>query len=156
MNADKIVIRPATLNDLPVLLEFEQELIKAERPFDVTIKADPVSYYDIEKYIISKDVEVVVAEHKGIVISSGYVHQKKARQYLDHKAYAYMGFMYTVPEYRGRGVNQKIVKELKAWAKKNDLMEIRLTVYHDNVPALRAYEKVGFECHITEMRVRID
>ncbi len=152
---DKVIIRQANIKDLPVLLEFEQELIKAERPFDVTIRPDPVSYYDLKEYVNSKDVAVVVAELNGAIISSGYAHAKKARPYLDHGEYAYLGFMYTLPAYRGQGVNQKIVSYLKNWATEKGLNEMRLTVYHKNLPAIRAYEKVDFECHITEMRLRL-
>ena len=36
------------------------------------------------------------------------------------------------------------------------LPEIHLTVYPDNAPAIRAYEKVGFEPYILEMRLNLD
>ena len=126
---ENITIRQATIEDLPVLLNFEQELIRAERPFDVTIKPDPVSYYDIEAYIINPDVEVLVAEHRGRVVSSGYALAKKARPYLDHAEYGYLGFMFTVPEFRGKGINQKIVSRLINWLGSRGLREVRLTVY---------------------------
>jgi ribosomal protein S18 acetylase RimI-like enzyme len=152
---ENITIRQATIADLPVLLDFEQELIKAERPFDVTIRPDPVSYYDIRAYILSKEIEVLVAEDNSKIVSSGYALPKKARTYLDHREYAYLGFMYTLPAYRGRGINQRIVEELMKWAVNRGLTEVRLTVYEDNISAVRAYEKVGFKKHISEMRFRI-
>lgn len=151
---DNLTIRQATLKDLPILLSFEQELIKAERPFDTTIRPDPVSYYDIQQYISSKEVEVVVAQIDGSIVSSGYALRKNARSYLDHKQYGYLGFMYTLPEFRGRGINQKIVARLMDWCRKRGLSEVRLTVYHENLPAIKAYEKAGFKSHITEMRIR--
>lgn len=40
-------VRIATLKDLPTLLAFEQGVIEAERPFDPTIKAGNINYYDI-------------------------------------------------------------------------------------------------------------
>ena len=46
-----IIIRDARLEDLPVLLEFEQGIVTAERPFDPTLAADPISYYDIKRLI---------------------------------------------------------------------------------------------------------
>ncbi len=150
-----LIIRDAQLKDLPVLKAFEQELIKAERPFDPTIRPDPVSYYDLEEYVKSERVKVVVAEVDKGIVSSGYAYAKQARTYLDHEQYAYLGFMYTKPEFRGKGINQKIVENLMDWAQKNQLKEVRLTVYNDNVPAIRAYEKVGFKNHINEMRVRL-
>ncbi len=148
-----IVIREATLKDLDVLLQFEQGVILAERPYDVTLREDPISYYDLKKLIASEDAQVVVAEFSGEVIGSGHATIKEARHYLNHKVYVNLGFMYTAPGYRGKGVNQQIIKHLKAWATSKGIAEIRLTVYNDNLAAIKAYEKVGFKKHIIEMRL---
>ena len=148
-------IRDAVPEDLPTLLAFEQELIKAERPFDPTIKPDPVNYYDIADYITSNDVKVAVALVGNTLVGSGYALRKKARPYLDHDDYAYLGFMYVEPEFRGKGINQLIIQYLKDWAHGQGLSEVRLTVYQDNLSAIKAYEKSGFKSHINEMRVRI-
>jgi GNAT superfamily N-acetyltransferase len=94
-----------------------------------------------------------VIEADGIVIASGYALIKTARPYLNHEEYAYLGFMYTHPDYRGKGVNQLVVEELKKWASTKGMKEIRLTVYDDNIPAIKAYERVGFKKHIIEMRL---
>lgn len=146
-------IREATTDDLPVLLHFEQELIKAERPFDVTIKEDPVSYYDIAEMIPDDNSCVVVVEHDGKIVASGYAQSRCARHYLDHELYSYLGFMFTLPEYRGKGLNSRIIDFLKDWSDDKGLKEMRLTVYDGNDPAIKAYEKVGFKKHIIEMRL---
>ncbi|MGW9685553.1 GNAT family N-acetyltransferase [Flagellimonas sp. 2504JD1-5] len=153
MSLANFTLREAKHADLPVLLQFEQELINAERPFDITIKEDPVSYYDIEQMIPDEDSSVVVVEHNGEIVASGYAQLRRARHYLDHEYYSYLGFMYTLPEYRGRGLNSKIIQALKDWSAKKGLNEIRLTVYDENDPAIKAYEKVGFKKHIIEMRL---
>jgi len=150
-----LIIRDAIIKDLPTLKAFEQELIKAERPFDPTIRKGSISYYNLEEYVKSDHVKVVVAEMDTFLVSSGYAYAKPARTYLDHDHYAYLGFMYTVPQYRGMGINQRIMKELMGWAKENDLIEVRLTVYNENLPAMKAYEKVGFKEHLNEMRLRL-
>lgn len=152
---EDLLIRDAVIADLPVLKEFEQEIIRAERPFDPTIRPDPVTYYDLENYVLDKAVKVVVAEHRGELIASGYALAKEARPYLDHEKYAYLGFMYTRPDYRGKGINGKIIDCLKQWSKTNGLSEVRLTVYCDNTDAIRAYDKNDFKSHITEMRIRL-
>ena len=153
MPLHKVNIRPATMHDLPLLLKFEQEIINAERPFDVTIKKGAVSYYDIEAMIQDPQACIVVAEIEKKVVASGYAIPKKARHYLDHEYYAYLGFMYTDQQYRGKGVNAMIVDELKKWSESAGFKEIRLTVYNDNLSAIKAYEKVGFKKHIIEMRL---
>ncbi|MCL6275185.1 GNAT family N-acetyltransferase [Muricauda sp. 2012CJ35-5] len=151
--SDAFIVREAVLEDLPILLQFEQELIKAERPFDVTIRQDPVSYYDIKQMIIDSNACVLVVEINNTIVSSGYAIVKKARHYLDHENYSYLGFMFTVPEFRGKGLNARIIERLKEWSFDRGLNEIRLTVYEDNIPAVKAYEKVGFKKHIIEMRI---
>ncbi|MEJ2163597.1 MAG: GNAT family N-acetyltransferase [Robiginitalea sp.] len=150
----QVDIRIATPEDLPVLRSFEQGLIRDERPFDPTIRPDPVHYYDLDHLINDPAARLVVAVYRDVIIASGYAIRKTPRQYLDHDAYAYFGFMYTRPEYRGLGINGKIVEYLRIWAREQGLCEIRLTVYTENQPAIRAYQKSGFEPHIIEMRVR--
>ncbi len=148
-----ITIRKAHLGDLPVLLKFEQGIIEAERPFDPTIKPDPVSYYDLRELLLSEEAIIVVAECGTQVVASGFARIKAARDYLDHKDYAYLGFMYTGPSFRGKGINTLIIDALKDWALSKGLTEIRLTVYEDNLAAIRAYEKYGFKKHLIEMRL---
>ena len=151
---DNIKIRTATLDDIDVLLEFEQGVIKAERPFDVTLGADPITYYNLVELIESDDASLVVAEIEGKIIGSGYALLKPARHYLNHEFYSYLGFMFTLPEYRGKGVNTKIIERLKQWSDSKGLKEIRLTVYDENHGAISAYEKAGFKKHIIEMRLQ--
>ena len=141
---DDILIRAATLEDLPTLLTFEQGIISAERPYDSTLKPDPISYYDIG---------AVSGER---LIGSGYAIKKASRHYLNPPYHAFIGFLYVEPDFRGRGVKQRVLEHLFAWARANDLPEIHLTVYPDNAPAIRAYEKVGFEPYILEMRMNLD
>jgi GNAT superfamily N-acetyltransferase len=149
----KITIRTAHLNDLPKLLEFEQGIITAERPFDETLKTGVIHYYDIKKMILAPHIEVVVAETESELIGSGYARIEEAQPYLKHQTYAYLGFMYTDPNHRGKGVNSKIIEALKDWCISQNVHELRLDVYNDNPSAIRAYEKVGFQKHLINMRV---
>jgi len=152
---NEIIFRVATLDDLTTLYEFEQRIISAERPFDPTLKPGHINYYDIKVMIQSNDTEVIVALVGDEIISSGYVRIEKSESYLKHDYHAYLGYMYVKPEYRGKGVIQKLIEELKSWAKSRNTIEIRLDVYSDNHPAVRAYEKTGFKKHLVEMRMEI-
>lgn len=124
MALPKVNIRTATLDDLPVLLNFEQEIIRTERPFDVTIKEGPISYYDIAAMIQEPNAHVVVAQVDDKIVASGYAIPKKARHYLDHEFYAYLGFMYTDEAFRGLGINAQIVEALKNWSQQKGFQEI--------------------------------
>ena len=149
----EIVIRKAVIGDLEVLLTMEQGVISAERPFDPTIKDNPVQYYNIKDLITNPKAIVLVALHNKNVVSCGYGLEKEARPYLSHDTYAYLGFMFTLPNYRGRGINKLVIDRLKEWAYSQELYEIRLTVYSDNAAAIRAYVKAGFKSHMITMRI---
>jgi len=147
-------VRSATLDDLEELLVFEQGIISFERAYDSTLAKDPITYYDLSKLITYDDAEVVLVEFDSQLIASGYAKIKQALPYLKHKKYAYLGFMYTHADYRGKGVNSLVIDWLKEWSATKGLQEIRLTVYNDNVAAIKAYEKVGFTKHLIEMRIK--
>ena len=149
-------IRTAPAADLPTHLRFEQGIVTAARPYDLTLKPDPISYYDIEAMIGAPDAEVAVAVIDGELVGSGYAQKKRSRHYLDPDYHAFIGFLYVEPEHRGKGINQRVLDHLFAWARAQDLPEIHLTVYPQNDPAIRAYEKVGFDPYILEMRLNLD
>jgi GNAT superfamily N-acetyltransferase len=151
---DSLVIRKALPTDLDTLLGFEQGIIKTERPFDPTLKDGHIHYYDLAAMITATDVAVLVAElDNTTLIGSGYARIEAAKPYLKHPVYAYLGFMYVLPAYRGKGVNQKIIAGLIAWAHTRNITEIRLDVYDDNIQAIKAYEKAGFKKHLINMRL---
>ena len=131
-------IRKAAISDLEVLLAFEQGVIAAERPFDPTLKDDPVHYYDIEKMISAPHIELLVAERDGEVIASGYARIEGAKPYLRYGQHAYLGFMYVLPAHRGKGVNQHMMDALEKWSQGQNITELRLDVYQNNQSAIAA------------------
>ncbi|GAA3553258.1 GNAT family N-acetyltransferase [Snuella lapsa] len=148
-------VRKATLKDLPTLLEFEQGVIEAERPMDPTIKDGNIHYYDIAELITSDQSEVFVVEINNDIVASGYVKIKSDRHYLKHKQQGYLGFMFVPEKHRGQGLNKLIIDALIAWCSNRNIFEIRLDVYNDNIPAIKAYEKAGFKKHMITMRLDI-
>lgn len=149
-------LRKAKLTDLDTLKSFEQEIIRYERPFAPNLAADPITYYDLAELIQREDAEVVVAEIEGEIVGSGYALIKDSKQYHRHDKHAYLGFMYVPPEFRGRGINGKIVDYLIAWSKVRKLTEIQLEVYAENASAVRAYEKRNFTPDLLRMVLNIE
>ena len=155
LSMNEIQIRKAKLKDLDQLSAFEQDLIKTERPFDPTLKPDPVNYYDLKAMLTTPNIELAVAEIDNKIVASGYARIDKSKPFLKHENHAYLGFMYVLPAYRGKGVNKKIISALKNWAAVQNINEFRLEVYHDNTRAIRAYEKIGFSRYSLEMRYNL-
>jgi ribosomal protein S18 acetylase RimI-like enzyme len=150
-----MMIRAAGLTDLKTLLEFEQGVINAERPFDPTIKRGNTHYYDLERMITNDNTALVIAELNGEIIGCGYALIENAKSCFEYTQYSYLGFMYVKPEHRGEGVNKKIIDALKQWSLSKGIHELRLQVYCNNVAAIKAYEKAGFSKLFVTMRMKI-
>lgn len=148
-------VRKATLEDLPVLMEFMNGLVDAERPMDPTIKEGKVIYYDLSEIIKNDDSELFVVELNNELVASGYAKIKDDRPYLKHKKQGYLGFMFVPEKHRGNGYNKLIIDALLKWCKTKNVHEIRLSVYNNNPSAIRAYEKAGFSKHLVDMRLDI-
>lgn len=153
INTKEVVIRLAKLEEIDSLLRFEQAIIRAERPFDPTLKPDPISYYDLGQIITSPIGDVIVAQYRDRLVASGSVKIVEAKPYYRHDQYAHLGFMYVEPEFRGLGLNQRIINKALEWCKEKNITEVRLDVYSDNESAIKAYEKVGFNSHLITMRL---
>ena len=148
-----LVIREAVLGDLSVLKGFEQALIDYERPYAPNLKEGAISYYDIQCFIESHDVLLYVAEFKGKVVASGYAQIQKSIAYKKPEKFAYLGFMYVRPEFRGKGINNIVIQKLVNWAHQKNIYEIQLDVYAKNESALKAYKKFGFKPDLLKMRL---
>ena len=150
-----IEIRKAIETEIEILLSFEKEIIDAERPFDNTLKDGEIHYYDLIELIRARRAEVLVAVVDNEIVGSGYAKTLPAEPYQKYTEYAYLGFMYIKPAFRGQGINQKILNGLTDWAKSQNLTEVRLEVYDKNTKAKNSYLKAGFKPNLLEMRLEI-
>jgi len=150
-----IEIRQAIETEIDILLSFEKGIIETERPFDNTLKEGEIHYYNLIGLIRSQKAEVLVALVNNEIVGSGYAKILSAEPYQKHTEYAYLGFMYVKPAFRGQGINQKILHGLMDWAKNQNLTEVRLEVYNENTIAKNAYLKAGFKPNLLEMRLEI-
>ena len=151
----QIYLRSSTLSDLSTLLQFEQNLILAERPFNPSLKPEKIHYYNLPLMIQSPDTELIVAIDGEDIIGSGYARIETGKPFVQYDRFAYLGFMYILPEYRGKGVIQKIMDYLMDWSKSRGISEVQLDVYEENSRAVKAYEKVGFRKQLVKMRKKI-
>lgn len=145
--------REATMEDLATLRTLEQCVVEAERPFNEAIKEGSPRYYDIEDLITNERSLLLVAEDQGAIVGTGYVQIRASKQSLQHEEHAYLGFMYVAPEYRGQGLNAKLMNQLMDWSKERGIRDFYLDVYADNAAAVRAYEKAGFKPSLLEMKL---
>jgi GNAT superfamily N-acetyltransferase len=149
-------VRRAEPSDLPYLVQFEQMVIDAERPYDPTLRPSSIQYYDLEGMLADKEsVLIAVMEEADEILATGYarIEAAKPRYLFDH--YAYLGFMCVRPDYRGQGLIQQLIAYLSDWVAAKGINEMRLEVYSGNIAAIRAYEKLGFQPYMLQMRLTI-
>ena len=53
--------------------------------------------------------------------------------------------MYTLPEYRGKGIGKAILTELENWAKEEGYKTALLETGHKQLDAIGLYQKLGYE-----------
>jgi GNAT superfamily N-acetyltransferase len=148
-----LIIRAAVQSDLPILKEFEQGIITTERPFNDSLRSEPICYYDIGALIDGESSSVMVAEDDGVIVGSGYARIRESKAHLKHDFHAYLGFMYVASTHRGQGINQLVIQALISWGKAQGMQEFYLEAYADNKSALKAYEKLGFIASLIEMKL---
>jgi GNAT superfamily N-acetyltransferase len=151
----EIIVRPATIADLPTLKSFEQGIIATERPFNDCLKQEHFCYYDLAQLIQSDDSTVMVASDNGQLVGSGYARIRHSKAHLTHEHHVYLGFMYVAESHRGRGINQLVIKQLIAWGKQQGLSDFYLEAYEQNKPALSAYKKLGFAPSLVELKLSL-
>ncbi len=145
--------REAELDDLTELLELEQCVVEAERPYNKDIQAGKPIYYDMHQLITSKEIQLLLAEDSNKIVGTGYALIRKSKACLTHDKEAYLGFMYVDPEYRGQKINKQIIERLIAWSQNKGVYDFYLDVYAQNDPAIRAYQKAGFGSNMVEMKL---
>lgn len=147
--------RPATLQDIPVLNQFQRDIIRTEAPFIQGRKEEDYTYYDLSALVESSLAMVAVAQFDGKVVGSGYVQKRASRHYYKNPHHGYVGFMYTLPQYRRKGVARSVLRYLGEWAKENGMDELRLDVFAANQSAISAYQSAGFESSMVAMRYKL-
>ncbi|MDK2596165.1 GNAT family N-acetyltransferase [Pseudoalteromonas obscura] len=149
---DKILFRKAKLEDKAALLVLEQAVVDAERPYNSQIKPHAY-YYNLNDLLQSENAWLQVAEYDNEIIATGYVQIRPSKQSLTHANHGYLGFMFVSPEFRGQGLNKKIIQHLMSWAESKGVYDFYLDVYNDNQAAINAYQKLGFKPSLLEMKV---
>ncbi len=144
--------RHATSADLPVLNQFQCGIIETEAQYIPRRQKQRYRYYDLAALLEDEETRMVVAEADGKLVSSGYVQKRPSKAYLEHSHHGYIGFIYTLPDFRGQGIARQILTTLSDEARAMGLDELRLEVFAGNRVAINTYEKAGFVSNLIEMR----
>jgi len=133
-------IRKAEPQDIPTLIHFRKMLLKQEN--DNSIDTELANYF--ENAMQDGTTILWVAEDNGKVVASVLLCLMQMVPRFDNLSgkVAYLTNMYTIPEYRRRGVATKLMTAVIEVAKSQGTKKILL---HSSEMAKPVYEKLGFE-----------
>lgn len=79
-----------------------------------------------------------------------------AAGYTDHvvENMAYLSILATRKEYKGKGLAEQLVNEFISIARDKHLIAVHLYAVHENLPAVKLYEKLGFVPYTMENEPR--
>jgi GNAT superfamily N-acetyltransferase len=137
--AEKLILRKATIDDVPLVLTFINELAVYEKLID-QVKATEQDLCD-SLFGGKKYAEVVIAEFEG----------KPAGQALYFfnfstflgKPGIYLEDIYVRPAFRGKGIGKALFREVVETAKKNKCGRVEWAVLNWNEPAINFYKSLG-------------
>ena len=127
--AENISMRPATEYDIPNMFKWELESI------DKRLQTDPKAIKFIER-----DARESVWKTRMIMHNEDTIGMLTA--YTVDDGYWYIGEIYLIKEYRGKGIGSKILEDEISQHDK-----ISLKVAKDNIRAFKLYKSLGFEIY---------
>ncbi len=157
MNIKMIQIRRANINDLNTLVLFRVALFKEMERLDGV--RDEQSFHKaceqfFYQFIPKEEFLSWVAETNGkIIATSGLVFfQKPPSPGNNSGKEAYIMNMYTLPEWRKKGITSKLMTEILVFLRKKKITVISL---HTTEIGRNVYEEVGFVLTNNEMKLSV-
>jgi len=137
----KFKVRNAKLDDLDNLVEF---VIAEANEAEGIIKSSEIVLNGIKAGLENPDIARywIIENENGNPF--GNVSVVKERSDWNCAFYWWIQSMFLLPNYRGIGLMEALLKEVKLAAENENAIELRLYVHKDNDRAIKAYKKVGF------------
>ena len=137
----KFKVRNAKLDDLDNLVEF---VIAEANEAEGIIKSSEIVLDGIKAGLENPDIARywIIENENGNPVGNVSV----VKEWSDWNCafYWWIQSMFLLPNYRGIGLMEVLLKEVKLAAENENAIELRLYVHKDNDRAIKAYKKVGF------------
>jgi GNAT superfamily N-acetyltransferase len=132
-------IRPATKDDVPLLLSLIRELAKYER-----LSHEVVATEDLLRESLFGErrvAEAIVARYEGV--PAGFALFFHSFSTFLGRPGMYLEDLYVRPEFRGRGIGHALLAHLAGLAKERGCGRLEWSVLDWNKPAVEFYKSVG-------------
>ncbi len=139
MNPEKIIIRPAVIDDAPLILQFVQALAEYEKEPNAVVN----TVESIKQILFTPPVrvEALICELAGQAIGFA-VYFYNYSTWLGQNG-IYLEDLYVQPEHRKIGAGNKLLKSLATIAVQNNCGRLEWSVLNWNRLAIDFYESIG-------------
>lgn len=145
-------IRKAELVDLDALVSNRMEFILSMRNNEITISDEfrKNTYEYMKKHIEDDSMAIFIAVEEGVIVSSAMVCYYQLLPTISNQSgnTGYILNVYTLPDFRRRGLASELVNNIKQDAKDRKVSRLILNATDMGRPV---YEKLGFEDVTKEM-----
>lgn len=134
-----IDIRPATPNDVPVILRFVEDLAAFEREPDAVKATEPMLAAAL--FGAHPAAEAVIAESDGVSVGHAIFFHNFST--WEGKRGLYLEDLYVTPSARGRGIGRALLRHLARLAVERDCARFEWSVLDWNEGAIALYRALG-------------
>jgi len=136
---NKIFIRTAKENDVPIIFALIKELAEFEKLADQLKTTED----ELRKTLFGEDnfVEILLAEYDGEIVGQALFF-KNFSTFLG-KPGIYLEDLYVKPEMRGKGIGKALLDKIIALAKERNFGRVEWSVLDWNESAINFYKKIG-------------
>jgi ribosomal protein S18 acetylase RimI-like enzyme len=144
-----MLIRPATPDDLPTVLELRLALLREHHRNRVYRRLRPDAEDRARRLFASQlagtDQVIFLADCSGTTLGILRCVHSTGSPLLYPAHYGYVSSVYVRPEARRQGVLRALLEEAERWCRARGLTEMRLHNAAENAEANESWEALGFE-----------
>ncbi len=110
---------------------------------DGNVKTDA----EIKQLIANETVEIAVAEQGACIVGFVCVRESEVSAgiaFLKQRQYGLVNHIVVDHEVQGQGIGKQLLDYAIAWSERRGMLQVELTVWHDNEIARELYTKRGF------------
>jgi RimJ/RimL family protein N-acetyltransferase len=145
-----VLLRAATLADVDGYRTLRLEALRnhpaAFGQSYEDIVSRPPNYW-IERLQPDPNLCMFLAEHEGTLIGMTGIIRPGAPK-VKHSATIWG--VYVTADWRGQHIAESLIESCLDWARAHEVVLVKLAVVSDNQPAIRCYERCGFQTYGTE------
>ncbi|EOD01606.1 GNAT family N-acetyltransferase [Caldisalinibacter kiritimatiensis] len=139
----------ATRNDIFYLLDMWKRLSDYHMRFEDYMEPSQ-NWREVLISLYNDDFDradrlILIAKDKGKYIGFVRVEIKTISSIFQRKVTGYISDIYIDEEYRGSGLAESFMKEVRNWLKSKRIYDVRLNVNSQNIRAINFYKKMGFD-----------